>query len=119
MSSKTTENAPSHPAWRHPERVQIERRTATIEAETESLRSRRDALTQRITEISDTRDILVREEPKDAARIAMLQREQIDLQNDQMSLASRLGMLDIEKGGLMQRLRTVEELEARGRGIAR
>jgi len=118
MSSKTTETASSRPAWQHPEREHIEKRLATIETEGEALRSRRDAYTERITEISDRVLVLAREEPKDYRHIAALQREQFEFQNDQMAVSSRLGLLEMERDGKLQALRNIEEIEARRQGIA-
>ncbi len=119
MSSKTTETASSRPAWQHPEREHIEKRLAIIETESEALRSRRDACIESGARLGERFVELIRIEPKEYVAIAQLQREQTDVQDKQAVLGSRLGMLDIEKGGLMQRLRAIEEFEARGRGIAR
>jgi len=121
MSAKPIETT-SRPAWRHPEREHIEKRLATIETESESLRSRRDACAEQGAHLGDRLAEVTRIEPKEYAEIVRLQREQFDVQQEQAKFNNRLGMLDIEKGGLMQRLRGIEEIEARGargRGLAR
>ncbi len=120
MSAKSPEpTSASRPAWRHPEREHIEKRLAILDPEREKLIAQRDACAESEARLGDRIFEAARIEPKEYTEIVRLQREQFDVQQEQAKFNSRLGRLDTEKGGLMQQMRTIEELEARGRGIAR